>query len=269
MWSLFTPLIFAIIVSLLTKWIESITPGIDVGTKPSIEVTPPTPSEDVEATAIPDLTASAESGTEDQPPPYQPPAQEPSTQAPASASTPTSAPPAVPRTSAERFVMGTTIFLSTIASLFLCALALQALIFCQHWSPLSLFPRIIYWAIFSLLCGGATTGASCWLMLLRDLWGPGMRKKFPISKTAMLQALFGILISPFIAVGFVFGGGAVKAIEACQRHFCGDALEEEREEIEESVELQEGPRMEDHTESAERSGSGDEERVGLIAGAEK
>ncbi len=96
-----------------------------------------------------------------------------------------------------------------------------------------------------------------------------MRKKFPISETAMLQGLFGILISPFIAVGFVFGGGAVKAIEACQRHFCGDALEEEREEIEESVELQEGPRMEDHTESAERSGSGDEERVGLIAGAEK
>ncbi|KAE9364371.1 hypothetical protein N431DRAFT_105847 [Stipitochalara longipes BDJ] len=266
LWSLFTPLIFAIIASVLTHWIRSITPGIDVGIKPSIEVTPPTPSDDVEATAIPDLTTSTESSTEDQPPPYQPPAQD-STPAPAPTSTPT--PPKVPRTSAGRFVMGSAIFLSIIASLFFSAVALQALIFCQHWSPVSILPRIIYWTIFIIPSCWATVGACCWLMLLRDLWGPGMRKKFPISETAILYGLTCTLISPFILVGFVLGGGAVKAIEACQRRFCGDALEDEREEIEESVELQEGPRMEVHAESPEGSGSGEEERVGLIAGVEK
>ena len=57
----------------------------------------------------------------------------------------------------------------------------------------------------------------------------------------------------------------VKAIESCQRRFCGDALEES----EESVELREDPRMDDRIESTEGSGSGEEERVGLIGGVEK
>jgi hypothetical protein len=47
-------------------------------------------------------------------------------------------------------------------------------------------------------------------MLLRDLWGPGVRKKFPIQESALLYGLFCALISPFILIGFVFGGGAVK-----------------------------------------------------------
>jgi hypothetical protein len=266
LWSLFTPLFFAIIASVLTSWIRSIPPGLENGTKPNIEVTPPTPIDDVEATAIPDsYTSSTDNGTEEQPPPYQPPVQETAT--PASASTPT--PPKVPRSSAGRFVMGTAIFLAIIASLFLGALALQALIFCQHWSPVSMFPRIIYWAVFSISCCWATVGASCWLMLLRDLWGPGMRKKFPISETAMIYGLVYALLCPIILVGFVFGGGAIKAIELCQRRFCGDALEEEREESEESVELRERLRMEDRSGLAEGSGSGEEERVGLIGGVEK
>ena len=99
-----------------------------------------------------------------------------------------------------------------------------------------------------------------------------MRKKFPFSETAVLWGLTCVLISPLILVGFVLsglGGVVVRAIEACQRRFCGDALEEEREDSQESVELQEGTRMEDQAESIERSGSGEEERAGLIAGVEK
>jgi len=46
-------------------------------------------------------------------------------------------------------------------------------------------------------------------------------------------------------------------------------LEDEREEGEESVELREGPRMEHRTGFTEGSGSGEEERVGLIGGVEK
>jgi hypothetical protein len=207
MWSLFTPLIFAIIASVLTSWIRPIPPDKEKGTKPNIEVTPPTPINDVEATAIPDpTTASAENGTEEQPPPYQPPLHEASTLA----LTSTPKPPKVPRSSAERFVMGTTILLAIIASIFLGALALQAVIFCQHWSPVSIFPRVIYWGIFGIPCGWATVGASCWLMLLRDLWGPGVRKKFPIRESALIYGLFYALLSPFILIGFVFGGGAVK-----------------------------------------------------------
>ena len=109
-------------------------------------------------------------------------------------------------------------------------------------------------------------------MLLRDLWGPGMRKKFPFSETAVLWGLTCVLISPLILVGFVLsglGGVVVRAIEACQRRFCGDALEEEREDSQESLELQEGPSMEGQAQSTERVGSGEEERAGLIAGVEK
>ena len=206
-WSLFTPLIFATIASVLTSWIRPIPPGKENRTKPNIEVTPPTPINDVEATAIPDsTTAGADNGTEEQPPPYQPPVQETSTLA----LTSTPKPPKVPRSSAGRFVMGTAIFLAIIASLFLGALALQAVIFCQHWSPVSMFPRVIYWVVFGIPCGWATVGASCWLMLLRDLWGPGVRKRFSIQESALIYGLFCALLSPFILIGFVFGGGAVK-----------------------------------------------------------
>lgn len=132
-----------------------------------------------------------------------------------------------------------------------------------------MFPRVIYWVVFGIPCGWTTVGASCWLMLLRDLWGPGARKKFPIQESALIYGLFCALLSPFILIGFVFGGGAVKAIEACQRRFCGDALEDEGDESEESIELREGSRMEDRTGLREGSGSGEEERIGLIGGVEK
>jgi hypothetical protein len=263
MWSLFTPIIFAIIASILTSWIRSVTLGIDDGTKSNTEVTQPTPGNDVEATAIPDATESTNSGTEDQPPPYQPPEQE--TPTPAQVPNPTQ--PKVKRSSAHAFVMGTAMFLSIIASLFLGASALQSIIFCEHWSPVSLFPRIFYWAVFSIPCLWATVGASCWLMLLRDLWGPEMRKRLPIKETALIYGLVCVLVAPFAFVVVVIGGGLVKAVETCQRWFCGDALEE-ADESEESVELQEGP-TEDRLESTGGSGSREEERVGLIGGVEK
>jgi len=46
-------------------------------------------------------------------------------------------------------------------------------------------------------------------------------------------------------------------------------LEDEGDESEESIELREGSRMEDRTGLREGSGSGEEERIGLIGGVEK
>jgi len=96
-----------------------------------------------------------------------------------------------------------------------------------------------------------------------------MRKKVKISETAMLYGLFCVVFAPFAFIAFVVGGGAVKAVEACQRQFCGDALEEEREEGEGGVELEDRLRAEGGAEVAEGSGSREEERVGLIGGIEK
>jgi len=92
-----------------------------------------------------------------------------------------------------------------------------------------------------------------------------MRKRLPITETALIYGLICVLVAPFAFVMVV----AVKGIEACQRRFCGDALEEEREEGEEAVELEHGLRMEGGRESVEGSGSAEEETIGLMGGIEK
>ena len=89
----------------------------------------------------------------------------------------------------------------------------------------------------------------------------------PISESAMIIGLFAVIFAPFMLVGYIVGGGAVKAVEACQMRFCGDALE--KEEQEESFELEEGLRMGEGVEPAGGSGSRGEERAGLMSGIEK
>jgi hypothetical protein len=264
MWILFGPLFFAILSSLLTGWIRSITPGLDAGTKANVDVTRPIASNDVEATAIPD-SGNSDPDAED-PPPYQPPAQEVT---PSPALVPALNVPKVKRSSAQSFVMGTALLLGIMASLFLAGLAMQALIFCGPWSPVSFFLRIVYWIVFSIPCLWASVGVSCWLMLLRDLWGPAMKKRLPLKETGLIYGLFCVLFAPFAFVMFVVGGGAVKAVEMCQRRFCGDALEDEVEEGEEVLELEQGLRMEGGAGSAEGNRSGEEERIGLMGGIEK
>lgn len=91
----------------------------------------------------------------------------------------------------------------------------------------------------------------------------------PIKESALIYGLVCVVIAPFVFVIFVVGSGAVRGVQACQRRFCGDALEEEREEGEEGVELEQGLRMEGGAESVEGSGSGEEERIGLMGGIEK
>jgi hypothetical protein len=110
-------------------------------------------------------------------------------------------------------------------------------------------------------------------MLVRDLWGPGMRKKYPIEKGSLLIWTVAVPLSPV----FVLGMGCVRVVERCQARFCGDALEEkeereereERERIErEGVELREREGGDEGEASGSGSGSGsesrDEESVGLM-----
>jgi len=82
--------------------------------------------------------------------------------------------------------------------------------------------------------------------------------------------LIWMFVPPLVPV-VALGMGCVKAVETCQSRFCGDALEEEREERvrleREGVELRER----EGTDEREANGSGcdnesrDEESVGLMA----
>ncbi|KUJ17257.1 uncharacterized protein LY89DRAFT_717999 [Mollisia scopiformis] len=233
-WIFIVPSFFAILSAVFTGYIRSVTPGVGDQTPPK----PPSTdldAEDVEATSVPDLSgAGAETslatdqGTfseeSDEPPPYQGPATQNTPHL--SQTTP------IKRSSAQRFVTGTILFMCNITSLFLLALTVQSAIFCQPWSPLSFWPRLICWALFSIPAIWSLNGATCWAMLLRDLWGPGMRKKYPIKEYALSFTLLCIVISPFVLLWTVFGVGSVKAVEACQRRFCGDALEDGDENVE-------------------------------------
>lgn len=53
-----------------------------------------------------------------------------------------------------------------------------------------------------------------------------MKRKYPIKEHAIAFTLWCIALSPFILLWTVFGVGSVKAVEACQRIFCDDALED-------------------------------------------
>ena len=123
-------------------------------------------------------------------------------------------------------------------------------------------------------------------MLVRDLWGPKMREKYPFKEDAILQGtVVGVLCAialPFMAVGM----GMVKCVEGAQRAWCGDALLDEEERGEGGVEIGELVRVEESVAEAEtegiavegENGEGSEgrveseehgENVGLIRGMEK
>ncbi|KAF8861272.1 hypothetical protein BDZ45DRAFT_283266 [Acephala macrosclerotiorum] len=99
------------------------------------EAGPPPPpqatSTDVEATAIlgdsgTSMAAESDNPEEsDEPPPYQPPATETTPQ--------TTLKPPVKRSSAQRFVIGVCLLVCDIAALFLLALPIQSVVFCQDW----------------------------------------------------------------------------------------------------------------------------------------
>lgn len=262
-WLFVALLFFTILSPIFTQWIRVVTPGVRNQT-PS-----PPVAADVEATAIPQVVGAVNantiaSGSEaqthpngvDEPPPYQPPATE--------STPPSKEEPPVKRSSAQRFVFGTILLACNIACLFFLALAVQSLVFCQSWSPLSFWPRVIWWVLFSMPAIWALNAATCWAMLLRNLWGAGMKKRYPFNEHALTFTLFCIVGTPFFLLWAVFEVGAVKAVEACQRRFCGDALEED-----EDVELAEGGGHGDRDADVHSEDGADEDRVGLIDGRRK
>lgn len=242
-------LLLHIVIVILTAILRSITPGL--GGK-AATVAPA--SSDVEVTAIPNTqtdVVAEESSAADEPPPYQPPATETATPAP-----PT---PKIKRSSAHSFVVGSAVFVPVLTSLIFLALDIQAVIFCSTFSPVSTFPRIINWVLYSLTCLWASTGVSCWMMLFRDLWGPGMKEKYPIREGYIAIRIVSLPLVPFIMIGM----GLVNAIQACQRRFCSDALEEESEDAEQGIELGQES-LPNVDEDGEASESRDEESMGLM-----
>ncbi|KAG0646598.1 hypothetical protein D0Z07_7561 [Hyphodiscus hymeniophilus] len=264
------PMLFAIASAISTQLIRSVTPG--VGDKPATVKTTitATAAGDEDGTAIPDPAVSAidvEAGQGgDDPPPYAPPE---------STSTPIIFP--VPATlvrptasSAHFFVTGTFFFILMLLSLFLLALSLQWLSFCQHYSPTSTSGQVFTWVFFCIPATWATFGLTCWVILLRDLWGPAAKKRFPIEEYALVKGLvmavaFAALF-PFVLSGMLL----TKAVEVAQKRLCPGAIAEEDDvEIEElSREDEEPHEVQGEGESSDGNADIHEETVGLIKGME-
>jgi hypothetical protein len=85
------------------------------------------------------------------------------------------------------------------------------------------------------------------------------------------MGIFFVIALPVAAVIFVVGGGAVKAVEACQRRFCGDALEDTEDVESGAVELEEGPVRGGRRMSGEMSSNNttEEESQALMGRVEK
>jgi len=187
---------------------------------------------DVENTAIPGPSPIAGLEPGDQPPPYEPPA--------TATTTPTPLEPATPpkkRSSAERFTMGTSLFILLLFSLIIIGLDIQALIYCLFPNPVHVALQTFYWVYFAGICLWATTSAACWLMLLRNLWGPKVAKRWPIRQDWAYMWIFGmgaLVVMPLWGLW----KGLTTAVEMCQGRFCGEGLEDEVE-----LELEEGRRL--------------------------
>lgn len=232
------PVFFASVATVLTFWIQNWVPGVINKNKKPAESTPgiasSTTAEDT--TAIPGPTSrDAEQGVPgDEPPPYQPPSET------ALAVVPPKNLPWEEHSSAMRFVVGSGYLALITTFLLLCALSIEASIYCLEVGN-STVGQVIWWLLFSIPCVWASTALSCWAMLLRDLWGPRMKKRFPFKETAIIYALICVITAPFAMVFYIVGGGAVKAVEACQHWFCGDALlEDGDEDAGAGMELEEG-----------------------------
>jgi hypothetical protein len=191
-----------------------------VGDEPARTVanTMTTSCDDFESTAIPEATVrtDVESAEAGYPPPYQPAASQ-ATLAPTPESNSTIlAPPKPTRSTAESFVIGSFLLILNLSSLIIGAFVVQANIYCNRgpYRPLTGLPAFFFWVTYSAIAFWATFGVTCWARLFRDLWGPQARKRWPIKGNIFVAAVEW----PF-----------VKFVEACQRTFCGQALEDEEE----------------------------------------
>lgn len=164
----------------------------------------------------------------------------------------------------EQFVKGTFIFCQLVLNLFLQALAIQYFIYCDdhsHKKKASSGWIIFYWTISSPMYLAATTSFLCWVILFRDLWGPGAKNKIPIDPSCVWMFLFGLIVTAIsLTVMIVEGGykGLIWCVENCQKGFCGGAAEEKGEEAE-------GYRGRSRNRNIEEEAE-DEETVGLVNG---
>jgi hypothetical protein len=276
LWFLFA-VISAILTGILVHIVDPSPP------KPAVAAAPATATSDVEATAIPAPPIEEQHNEEDLPP-YEPPAAAVPIQPPPTVTVATETPPAVAvavepaveakpkpkRSSAHNFVLGTSLFLPTMLSYVLTILSMQSILYCSTFFFNPRGNHITVWIIcFALPSIWVSMSILCWVILLLDLWGPGMRKKVKIPYYIVPWSLLLAVMVPFVLVfGIVYGVAKllVKAVESCQRRFCEDALIEEREE---DVELAAGrPTVEVVTETGEGSSAvAAEETVALMADA--
>ena len=92
-------------------------------------------------------------------------------------------------------------------------------------------------------------------MLVRDLWGPKMREKYPFGEGAIM---FGIVVGVVCVamIPFMLGGKIwIECVRGCQRRWCADVLadEEERRGNEEGVDIRELRREDVVSDGLERS----------------
>jgi hypothetical protein len=280
LWFLFA-VISAIFTARLVKIVDPRPPKPPDAAAPAIDTATATVEVEVEATAIP-APPSEDHPDEEDLPPYEPaaavPIQPPPTVPVTTETAPTNpiavepaveAKPKPKRSSAHNFVLGTSLLLPTLLSYLLAILSMQSILYCSPTFILT--PRethIVVWIVcLALPSIWISMSVLCWVILLLDLWGPGMRKKVKIQYYIVPWSLLLAVLLPFVSVYYVVFGLAklfVKAVESCQRRFCEDALVEEREE---DIELTAGqPRMETLNEVGEGSSAGiAEESVGLMA----
>jgi hypothetical protein len=269
-------LLFAVTSAILTGALVHIVDPSPL--KPLQAAAPATTTSDVEATAIPAPPIEEQHNEEDLPP-YEPsaaavplPAVIPATVAtetpPVAVEPAVEAKPKPKRSSAYNFVSGTSLFLPTMLSYLLTILSMQSILYCTSFFFNPRGNHITVWIIcFALPSVWVSMSILCWVILLLDLWGPGMRKKVKIPYIIVPFALLLAVMVPFALVFWIVFGVAklcVKAVESCQRRFCEDALVEEREE---DIELAAGqPRMETVNEVGEGSSAGvAEESIALMA----
>jgi hypothetical protein len=258
----FVAILFLITSICLTLYLRYITPGtVSISRKVKIaagldDTETPTPDEQ-------ELPEVREEATEGSPPPYQSASNR---QDPSPATTIRLLKTKQKLSSAHLFVLGTIIVILLIFSVFCLALMTQCLIYCQDWSPVSTFPRIVLWTIFTMLAMLASIGVSSWAMLFRNLWGVSARKKYPFTEFLLVGLMVRVIIGPLIYLNHL----AVSAIQACQTRLCKDAIDEDEEDGLSSerhgVELGEFMR---EGSSTVRDSSMREEVRGLIDGMEK
>ena len=234
------------------------------------------------SSTAPDAETHSPSLDEEQPPPYQP------SQATTTviASETSGSKPKVKRSSAHLFVVGSLLLLLNAIMLFFYSLSIQYMIFCRedeedkidsdHWW--SRWGPIMLWTAIGITTLTGTRALMCWLILLRNLWGPGMAEKYPINSGAVFWGIFYVIISPFwlfclLRQAAAKGASAIveqlaKVVESCQRHLCPGALEEVDGQEARAVLLEDKIRgLDGHI--REVSNVEDEQKEGLMFGMEK